>query len=53
MEYDIIKDNIQMLWIRDVSYSTITWLQTHVQSDPSDQKIHYSSLSKIGPIPTI
>ena len=40
-----------MLWIRDVSYSTITWLQTHVQSDPSDQKIHYSSLSKIGPIP--
>ena len=46
-------DNIQMLCIKILSYSNVTYHKTHVQSDQSDQKINKSSLSRIGPIPKI
>ena len=46
-------DNILMLCITYVYYSTVTLHKMHVQLDWSDQKINHSSLSKIGYILTI
>ena len=42
-----------MMCITNVSYSTVTYLKTHVRSDQSDRKINLSILSQIDPIPKI
>ena len=46
-------DNIQILCITNVSYSTIMFKKTHVRLDRSDRKIKLELLLKMCPIPAI